>query len=94
METRPKKRAPQGGARVKSRKRGSLIRAFRTLHIHAAHAAHAAGHRVAVVVVLRRLRELKGVTFGENATVLQPGTLRIGDAVEVAYRAVSSSGTS
>lgn len=43
---------------------------------------------------MRWNRELKGVTFGENATVLQPGTLRIGDAVEVAYRAVSSSGTS
>lgn len=35
---------------------------------------------------LRWNRELKGVTFGENATVLQPGTLRVGDAVEVIWR--------
>ena len=30
--------------------------------------------------------ELKGVTFGENATVLRPGSLRVGDAVEVCWR--------
>jgi uncharacterized protein YcbX len=35
---------------------------------------------------LRWNRALKGVTFGENATVLQPGTLRVGDAVEISYR--------
>ena len=35
---------------------------------------------------LRWNRALKGVTFGENATVLQPGTLRVGDAVEISRR--------
>lgn len=35
---------------------------------------------------LRWNREHKGVTFGENATVLQPGTLRVGDAVEITHR--------
>ncbi|MGE0582211.1 MAG: MOSC domain-containing protein [Steroidobacteraceae bacterium] len=35
---------------------------------------------------LRWSREFKGVTFGENATVLQPGTLRVGDVVEVIHR--------
>ncbi len=38
---------------------------------------------------LKRLRwngTLKGVTFGENATVLRPGRLRVGDAVAVTWR--------
>ena len=35
---------------------------------------------------LRWNRKLQGVTFGENATVLQPGALRVGDTVEVTYR--------
>lgn len=35
---------------------------------------------------LRWDRSLKGVLFGQNATVLQPGTLRTGDAVEVIWR--------
>ncbi|MBV6425015.1 MAG: putative protein YcbX [Steroidobacteraceae bacterium] len=35
---------------------------------------------------LRWHRGLKGVTFGVNATVLQPGTVRVGDVVEIAWR--------
>jgi uncharacterized protein YcbX len=35
---------------------------------------------------LRWNRELKGVTFGENAVVLRPGRLRVGDAVRVSWR--------
>lgn len=35
---------------------------------------------------LRWNRELKGVTFGENATVLASGTIRVGDPVEVTWR--------
>lgn len=35
---------------------------------------------------LRWNRELKGVAFGENATVLAPGTVRVGDPVEVSWR--------
>jgi uncharacterized protein YcbX len=35
---------------------------------------------------LRWNRALKGVTFGENATVLCPGTIRVGDAVDVTWR--------
>lgn len=35
---------------------------------------------------LRWHRGLKGVIFGENATVLQPGAVRVGDAVEIHWR--------
>lgn len=35
---------------------------------------------------LRWNRELKGVTFGENAVVLRPGRLSVGDAVRVSWR--------
>lgn len=35
---------------------------------------------------LRWNRALRGVTFGENATVLQPGMLRVGDAVDIVWR--------
>lgn len=36
---------------------------------------------------LRWNRELMGVTFGENAVVTRPGALRVGDGVEVRWRA-------
>lgn len=36
---------------------------------------------------LRWSREMKGVTFGENAVVLRPGRLEVGDAVTVTWRA-------
>jgi len=35
---------------------------------------------------LRWSRELKGVMFGENAVVLRPGRLGVGDAVQVTWR--------